>query len=181
MVEDNPKHNRQSTRLKGFDYTLPGAYFITILTFKRQMLFGEVSGGEMRLNEIGEIVHQEWLVTEKIRPYVSLDSFIIMPNHLHGIIFIQDVEATGRSPLPNTSQPHGPTPKSLGAIIAGFKSAATRSINVRRQTPGHPVWHRNYYDRIIQDEKELIKFRGYIEDNPIRWEHDKENPKNLSP
>ena len=178
MPPYNPKHHhRRSTRLKGYDYTLPGGYFVTILTSQREMLFGTVVNGEMQLNELGEIVNQEWLRTEEIRPYVSLDTFIIMPNHLHGINNLLDVRATGRSPLlPTEYSPPGPAPKSLGAIIAGFKAAATIRINKHRHTPSQSVWHRNYYDRIIRDDDELHKIRNYIVNNPLAWDDDEHNP-----
>ncbi len=95
-------HRRRSTRLQGYDYRNAGAYFISICTWQREILFGDVIDREIKLNELGEIVQDEWLRTEVIRPdRVSLDAFVIMPNHLHGIIFLHDVGATGRSPLQN--------------------------------------------------------------------------------
>jgi REP element-mobilizing transposase RayT len=186
MTSNQEFHNRRSTRLKGYDYTLPTAYFVTLVTWQRELLFGEIVDGDVRLNDIGEIVRYGWLWTEEIRrPEVSLDEFIIMPNHLHGIIVIHDlipspVGATRGSPLQKHEYPpRGPKPKSLGALIAGFKSSVTKRVNKHRNLPGHPIWQRNYFDRIIRDEEELNAVRKYIQSNPSHWEKDEENPANL--
>ena len=192
---NNPKpatQNRRSRRLKGYDYSSPGVYFVTIVTHARECLFGDVINGGMQLNEFGEIVRSEWQRTEQIRQNVKLDNLIIMPNHLHGIIFIYEplVGADGCPPYNTDGTPLSASgthscaplrrkPKSLGSIIAGFKSAGTAKINQQRGTPGAPVWQRNYYDRIIRDDGELDRARQYILDNPIKWELDRENPNNI--
>ncbi len=187
MKYDPEKRHRRSIRLKGYDYAQPGAYFVTICTQNRQCLFGNVVDGNMMLNRFGEIVWSEWFRTARIRPYVQLyeSEFVVMPNHVHGIIWIVDspnhdvntVGATGRSPLPDGPQyPRGPKSQSLGAIIAGFKSAVTRRINNMRGTPGTPVWQRNYYEHIVRDENELNRIREYINNNPLQWALDRENP-----
>ena len=131
----------------------------------------------------GKIIQSEWIKSSKIRKEIRLDHFIIMPNHIHGIIFIttqnhplrstdaNDVGATGRSPLPR-----GPKPKSLGSFVAGFKSIVTKRVNELRKTPGISVWQRNYYDHIIRNENELHLIRKYIVNNPAQWEYDRENP-----
>jgi REP element-mobilizing transposase RayT len=189
MTYDPTKHHRRSIRLKGYDYTQPGIYFITLVTFQRKLIFGDILDGVMRLNNIGRIVKAEWLRTTEIRPYVTLDEYVIMPNHIHGIIIINDnnspVGATGGSPLQtrqtDIKSPHGPAPQSLGAMIAGFKSAATRQLNRTRNTPGKPVWQRNYYDHIIRDEEEWDHIRKYIQANPSQWQTDRENPNTQSP
>jgi len=132
----------------------------------------------MRLNDIGQIVRDEWLKTPILRPEIELDEFVIMPDHFHAIIIITDgggglVGADGRPP--QTTQTAGNhsrlfrPPRSLGSLIAGYKSAVTTRINQRRETPAAPVWQRNYWERIIRDENELSQIRIYIRENPIRW------------
>jgi REP element-mobilizing transposase RayT len=182
MTFDPQKHHRRSIRLKGYDYTQPGAYFITVVTHDRQCLFGEIVDGEMRLNEFGEIVRAEWFQTAVVRPYVVLhpDEFVVMPNHAHGIIWIVDVGATRRvaPPPPRVAppsvaiHPRGPIPGSVGAIIGQFKSITTKRINALRNLVGQPVWQRNYYERIIRDERALNAIRRYILNNPANWTKD---------
>ena len=189
----------QSRRLQGYDYARPAAYFITACTHGRRCLFGEVVGGRMRLSDLGRIVEAEWRRSEAVRAEVVLDAFVVMPNHIHGIVVLVppdvdrddardprgyrvdgrlyadgDVASTGRSTLPVPQQP-GPPPRSLGAFMAGFKSAATRGINRQRGTPGEPVWQRNYFDRILRDEREWQACRRYIDENPMRWTEDRLN------
>ncbi len=180
MTPASPR--RRSIRLKDYDYAQPGAYFITIVTHHREMLFGRVVDGEMALNAYGEIVREEWFRSAEIRAEIELfpDEFVVMPNHIHGIVWIVEtgpVGATGRSPLPPHDQPpRGPTPRSLGSFIAGFKSAVTKRINALRNTPGAPVWQRNYYEHIIRTERALDAIRRYIAANPLRWHLDRYNP-----
>ena len=161
-------HRRRTIRLAGYDYTHPGAYFLTIDTWQYECLFGEIVNSMMILNEMGELVSEEWLKTPEIRREIQLDVFQIMPNHLHGIIIINDVGAHGRAPLPNGSQPIR-QPHSLGSFVAGFKSVTTKRINIFRDTPGAPVWQRNYYEHVIRSEDELEHIRQYILANPLNW------------
>jgi REP element-mobilizing transposase RayT len=186
----NPSHNpkqkhRRSTRLKGYDYTQPGAYFVTICTYQREPLFGQVITGQVELSEYGQIVQGEWLKSPAIREEIELDQFVIMPNHLHGIVNIVPVGAKGPlPPSPKTkdslhsskSSWQGPVPTSLGSFISGFKSAVTKQINQSRQTPGQPVWQRNYYEHIIRSDRALDAIRQYIDQNPARWDLDRYNP-----
>ena len=151
------------------------------------MLFGDVVDGSMQINEVGDIVHDEWLRSADMRPRLEIDTFVIMPNHIHGIVTIpdRDVGATCGRPLSDepssptratAGRPYGPASESIGAFIAGFKSAATRRINALRGSPGAPVWQRNYYEHIIRDEDEFERIRWYINDNPRRWAEDEYNP-----
>lgn len=156
---------------------------MTICTWQRECLFGEIVDGEMRLNESGNIVLAEWERTPEIRKEIELDIFVIMPNHFHGIVCIVDdgtVGATGRSPLQSQLRQPGPIPRSLGAFVAGFKSATTKQINIIRNNPGCPVWQRNYYERVLRNDDELTRAREYIVNNPLQWELDKENPVNCN-
>ena len=146
----------------------------------------------MHLNETGQIVRAEWMRSAEIRREISLDEFVVMPNHLHGIILIHagegigetdvvpgGVGATGRSPLRaarRCSSRPGPPLRSLGSLIGGFKSAATIRINALRETPGMTVWQRNYYEHVIRDDSELQRIREYVRQNPLQWTIDRENP-----
>lgn len=177
MTYEPDKHHRRSIRLKGYDYSEAGTYFVTVCSWKRDCLFGEISGGVMGLNEYGRIVEDEWRRSSTIRQEINLDEFVIMPNHIHGIVTIysngdRHVGANGRSPLRMK-------PKSISSFVAGFKSAVTKQINQIRNTPGTPVWQRNYYEHIIRNEKELEKIREYIQNNPLKWGLDENNPVNI--
>ena len=174
----NPEiHHRRSIRLQGYDYAQEGAYFLTVCTHERECLFGKITDGEMHLNDAGLIVAEEWLKTPVIRAEIELDEWVVMPNHFHGIAVITDAGATnrhgakkvkGRPPV----APAGPKPKSVGAMMSGFKSSVTGHVNAYRQTPGSEVWQRNYWDHIIRNETELTTLRKYIRTNPARWQQD---------
>lgn len=168
-------HRRRSLRLKGYDYAQAGAYFVTICTQNRACWFGEVVDGKMRLNVFGEIAREEWFRTGQIRPNVELDAFVIMPNHIHGIIVIRGNVGATRQVAP-TKHPAGPVSGSIGAIVGQFKSITAKRINELRGTPRVPVWQRNYYERIIRDELALARIREYIANNPRQWALDRENP-----
>ena len=163
--------------MKEYDYSQPGAYFITICVHKGMCLFGQIHDGEVRLNDMGQVVRLEWLRTEIVRPNVLLDEFVIMPNHLHGIIFFEEDAADARAThRVAPTKPCGPMAGTLGAIIAQLKSASAKQINDSRNTRGKQIWQRNYYEHVIRNEDELQRVRQYIIDNPIKWELDRENP-----
>ena len=179
MVESPNKH-RRSIRLKEYDYGQAGAYFVTLCTHHRECLFGEVVEGNVVLNEMGEIVEKEWRISANLRREIELDEFVVMPNHIHGIIAIRDhhpVGATGRSPL--HSKHRTLSPKSLGSFVAGFKSSVTKRINQLHGTPGHPVWQRNYYEHVVRNEIDLQEIREYIENNPVKWLEDENHPSKI--
>lgn len=192
MAYDSTKHHRRSIRLPTWDYRRFGAYYVTLCTQEHRCLFGHITDEQMHLNETGRIVDEEWRRSTDIRTEIELDAYVIMPNHVHGIVLIippgeemldahdyyAPVGATGRSPLPSDESVRkpGPPPRSLGAFIAGFKSAATRRINALRSTPGRPVWQRNYWERVVRNEREWDRFRRYIANNPSRWLQDKYHP-----
>ncbi len=169
-------HGRRSLRLRGYGYTEAGAYYVTVVTWKRASLFGEIVNSKMHLSEAGQNVAECWNAVPRHTPWVILDAFVVMPNHVHGIVFIakDPVGAQHAAPLQNGYR--GPRPHSLGAIVRSFKSAATRQMNLLRGTPGAPVWQRNYYEHVIRSEDELNRIRQYIEENPARWEEDEQNP-----
>jgi len=168
---DHPQ--RRSIRLKGYDYSSPGAYFVTVCEKKRRCMFGDVVDGEMRLSEYGRVVQECWEWLERRYQYVNLDQWVVMPNHIHGIIVIlnnREVTSRGGSRTAPTKR------KPLGRLIGAFKTISTKHINQLRGTPGVSLWQRNYYEHIIRDKSELDRIRHYIVDNPLKWEWDKYHP-----
>lgn len=134
----------------------------------------------MILNKFGRIVKDEWFKTAKIRGNVQLheDEFVVMPNHLHGIVWIV-AGATGPVAPTQNDLPHGPKPGSVGAIIGQFKSVTTKRFNQILHSPGASLWQRNYYEHIVRNDGELYAIRKYIRENPRKWELDQDNPVNL--
>jgi len=161
MHDELPR--RRSIRLKHYDYTQAGAYFVTICTHERRSLFGGIIDAQMRLGPIGKIITQEWAKSAEMRPDVELDAFVIMPNHLHGIVLL------GQSGAGAKARP-------LGAVMRGFKAAATGALAAAGHRLDHPLWQRNYYGHIIRSEESLEAIRAYIADNPARWAEDRQNP-----
>ncbi len=184
-------HQRTSIRLKDYDYSQPGAYFITLVTIGRDNLFGQINEGEMKSNRYGEIVQKTWSNLSHHYSHISLDGFVIMPNHVHGIIVINDDNSKGES-LKNVvasgidsqnpsnlrdeqkTRPRLPAGHGLSEIVRWFKSFSARSINNLRGQTGQPVWQRNYYEHIIRNQGEWDTIRAYIADNPRRWMEDHE-------
>lgn len=179
------KYDRQSIRLLDYDYAQEGAYFITLCIQDKKCLLGKIVDGTMRLNRYGQIVDEEWFKTAEIRPEIELGDYVIMPNHFHGIIHI--AKRRGDPPVAlNKSRkgdrrvaPTGPKPGSIGAIIAGFKSASSKKINVLRNTPNLRVWQRNYYEHVIRNDKDHCQIIEYITNNPQQWAEDSLYPDNL--
>lgn len=190
---DPEVHHRRSMRLTGYDYAHAGAYFVTICTYDRECLFGEIAHDEMALNAFGEIARTEWLKSSEIRAEIRLGAFVIMPNHFHGIVQVIDagrgkdrrgdrpVAPTKGAPTPRVNPTPGPKSKSIGAMVGGYKSAVTTRINTLRNNPGAPVWQRNYYEHIIRDEADYNRIVEYIAHNPQRWAEDSLNPAALAP
>lgn len=172
-----PHRNRRSIRLQGYDYSQAGAYFLTLCTQNREHLFGEIINGEMRLNEAGRMVADEWIKTAEIRAEIELDEWVVMPNHFHGILVLTtNVGAIHESPLHMTvSQRRN---MAVPKIIGRFKMVSSKRINKSRQTPGAKLWQRNYWEHIVRNESELNRIREYIHDNPTQWELDKLHPNN---
>jgi putative transposase len=164
-------HNRRSIRLKGYDYSREGMYFITICTHDRMCLFGKVENEEMNLNEYGKIAEKCFLAIPEHHPYAKLGPYIVMPNHIHCIIEIT-VGANNYSPLQTqTKRPIHGTSKTIGSIVRGFKIGVTKWF--RKNTDIHTVWQRNYYDHIIRNEKSYCRIADYIINNPLKWQDDK--------
>ncbi|MFA5374195.1 MAG: transposase [Dehalococcoidia bacterium] len=169
---DSDKHHRHSMRLQGYDYTREGAYFVTVGMRDRACLFGDISDGKMILNEAGMMAEKHWRDIPAHFPHIELDEFVVMPNHVHGIIVINCRGTACRAP---TAERFGkPVAGSVPTIIRSFKSAVTKWM--RQNTPVYNVWQRNYYEHIIRDDASLNLIRQYIMDNPSRWAEDEENP-----
>ncbi|MEQ9090551.1 MAG: transposase [Balneola sp.] len=180
-MRQNKLHDRQSMRLQGYDYSRPGFYFITICAQNMEHIFGDIIGGKMQLNECGEIAWHYWNTIENRYPNTHVDEFIIMPNHVHGIIEIVNenpfVGAIHESPLRteiNTELYRKNRRKMLiPKIIGWYKMNTAKQINQVRQTPGQKSWQRNYYDHIIRNEESLFHIREYIKHNPENWNKDR--------
>ena len=167
MGMTNPLRSRQSIWLKGYDYKRAGGYFVTICTWQRDSVFGNMFKNEMHLNDCGRIVEKAWLDLPHRYPLVELNEFIVMPDHFHGILFLIE------SPQELVAKQHG-----LPENVKGFKSQSAHQINPVQDTKGILVWQRGYYDRIIRNESEKELIRKYISSNPIQWGFDKEYPPN---
>lgn len=180
--------NRQSTRLKTYDYSLEGSYFITIVTQDRLHLFGKIENSQMILNKVGKIVEQEWKNSIQLRSNISLGEFIIMPDHMHMILTIDhQISNDKESKEWEHSNPKSPS-QTIGAIIRGFKGACTKKINLFYNSTGelqftptdelqfaptefykNKIWQRNYYDHIIRNQADYNRIEQYIIDNPQNW------------
>jgi putative transposase len=183
MPYDPDKHRRRSIRLAGYDYAGGGAYFITICAHRKEPLFGAFARGEIRLNAVGEIARDEWYRSAELRPEVLLDAFVVMPNHIHGIVALNGSVAGGeddraadlasggarRAPLRRPA-------RSLGAFVAGYKSRVTSRVRALTGDAQKPVWQRNYYEHIIRDDREADEIRLYVVNNVLMWADDAENP-----
>ena len=207
MNKYNPQiHHRRSIRLKGYDYGQPGAYFVTICTQGHVCLFGDVVDGEMVLNPFGHVVATYWTRIPHHFPRVQLGTWVVMPNHVHGIIIITDDDGVGgrgeaflQSSTPangvanaqtpgherpdgeclaptTATTPNGVPSGSLGVIIGNVKSITTRRINAMRRTPGADVWQRNYWEHIIRTQESHARIEDYILANPARWQTDQLHP-----
>ncbi|NJM41641.1 MAG: hypothetical protein HC853_13225 [Anaerolineae bacterium] len=193
MNSPTDKYHRRSIRLPDYDYAQSGAYFITICTQSRELLFGDVVNDGMVLSELGQMVEAHWQNISAHFDQLALDAFVVMPNHLHGILVLVDSgtpamerakhfgDATGQLGLHSRNasplrRGDGTQAGSVAAIVQNFKSVTTRKINQMRGLVGRTVWQRNYHERVIRDARELEAKRKYIADNPMQWALDAENP-----
>jgi putative transposase len=191
MIQKQPQfHHRRSVRLSGFDYSQEGGYFITIVTHDREPLFGEIVNGEMKLSKLGEIAREEWVVTATIRDNVELGEWVIMPDHLHGILFLFAHNTLGvsrsshtrtvcvrgaESTVPTQKESFGmPVSGSIPTIIRSYKAVVTKRINALRDTPLKKVWQRGFFDHVLADDRDYDALTEYILSNPERWGLDKD-------
>lgn len=151
---------RKSPRLKGYDYSQSGAYFVTICTHQRQYLFGDIQNDAMHRNDLGRIADEELLLLPKRWQTVDIDLYVVMPNHIHAIIVLDTAETDGKNAVPT-----------LGHVVGSYKAGVTR---LARRDGLHEglLWQTRYHDHIIRSEKSLNYIRQYVHHNPARWEED---------
>lgn len=194
-MTDRLIRHRRSLRLPGHNYASPGAYYVTICTHDRSCLFGDVIDREVHLSRWGEIAQGCWAAIPDHAPTVSLDVFVVMPNHVHGIIVIDvttvkshslpPIRAQHAAPLP-LLPPGSPSlrievvPGSLGAIVRSYKAAVTRQIKAQDRPDG-PIWQRNYYEHVVRDQSDLDRIHAYIDANPACWQDDQLHPAHSTP
>ena len=165
------KHSRRPNRLQDYDYSQTGYYLVTICARDRVNYFGGIEKGQMRLNEIGQIVTDCWWAIPEHFHNATLDEFVVMPNHIHGVVII-----VGNADL--RSLPHANRSKMyLSKIVHGFKSSVTRTV--RKRWGNHSFgWQKSFYDHVIRNDEDLYRVRAYIQNNPLDWELDKNNRAN---
>ncbi|MSQ26590.1 MAG: transposase [Dehalococcoidia bacterium] len=181
MLFDPERHHRRSVRLRNYDYRQAGAYFVTIVAKDRECLFGEVVEESIFLSVADRMVAAIWDGLPAHYPQVELDAFVVMPNHIHGIVVITNTDV---NTVPNVGAGLKPAlapnaRPALPGIVRALKTFSARRINAARNAPGTAVWQRGYHERISRDEPELDRIRRYIEGNPAQWETDEENPQRL--
>jgi REP-associated tyrosine transposase len=163
------QRRRNSLRAPGHDYRSANGYFVTLCSSDRRPVLGYVAGHVAHFSDLGLLVREEWLATARLRPYVALDEFIIMPDHLHGILWITREQELPSSELSASRL----RPGSLGAIVGQFKSRVTRrAVEVGLWNPGKPLWQRGFHDRMVRTDCALGRMRWYIQTNPLRWPPD---------
>ena len=184
-MDQSDTHHRHSMRLRDFDYSQVGAYFVTICTKNRQCIFGKIDQGMMQLNASGRVASAQWQQLSNRFKDLELGEWVIMPNHIHGILVITgrgEASLEKRSTSPDSIikdasplRPNGTVPGSLGAIIQNFKSITSRKISAQVRNVKGSVWQRNYYEHVIRNDRELRAISEYIYSNPQNWEKDTEN------
>ncbi|AFZ04451.1 transposase [Calothrix sp. PCC 6303] len=175
------KYRVESTRLPSRDYAANGLYFITICTDKRRHFFGNIQEFAMQLSDVGKIAEQFWLEIPNHFQHTNIDSFVIMPNHVHGIIIIDKLDndniVHSRNVPDESNQFGGLKPGSLQTIIHSYKSSVTRWCG--KNGYENFRWQPRFYENIIRADSSLDNVRKYINNNPIKWEYDKDNKPNL--
>ena len=176
-----PRPQRKSPRLQGYDYAQEGAYFVTICTYQRIHLFGDVVNGEMQFSDFGQIADSLWSTLPEHHPNVVLDAHVVMPNHMHGILFITNQQNSSQSSVgmrrasstASQNRPNSIRSRTLSAIIGAYKSAVTRTINQQMGILAPIIWQASFHDHIIRNEESLNHIREYVYNNPARWAEDR--------
>lgn len=178
VSHNSNKQKRRSIRLKDYDYSQAGGYFVTICTYNWRFLFGNITNEKMIVNNYGKIAIKCWNEILKHFRNIQLDEFVVMPNHVHGILMMIDCRGTACRAL-TVEQFGRPVKNSLPTIVRSFKSAVTNKINKMRGITGVSIWQRNYYEHVIRNNDKLYKIRQYIQNNPLKWHLDRENPERV--
>lgn len=202
MPNDYSKYRRQSFRLKGYDYRREGMYYVTICTKDRQHYFGQIQNGQSVLSDIGQIVLDNWFKIPQFSPHIVLDEFVVMPNHIHGILAIihpvpslpvplqvaslQCNDATGTNNPTGANDPTGnnhtknqfmasisPKSGSISRVLNSYKGACTKEIRLKHDAGFD--WQSKFHDHIIRNEDELHRIQRYIVHNPLNWDEDENN------
>jgi putative transposase len=175
MLEDGlGAHHRRPVRLKGYDYSTPGTYFVPVVTNGYKCIFGKIIDTEMHNNHLGEIVSACWFGIPDHFSGIEVEPFVLMPNHIHGIITILDDDRRGTIYRAPTKEEFGqPTVRSIPTIVRTFKAAVSRVAN--EDMGIKKIWQRNYYEHIIRNQMEMEQINDYIQTNPASWEKDPEN------
>jgi putative transposase len=182
MKSDPQEYHRRSIRLPEYDYSQAGAYFVTMVTSRRECLFGEIRDGKMNLNKAGQIVLDVWNSLPARYPMITLGTAVVMPNHFHGIIIVgaiheSPVGVIHELPLPDEPQSRAQRRRmTLPLVVGYFKMNSAKQINKLLNSTGVPVWQRNYYEHIIRNDDEHNCIHFYIESNIDNWSTDDENP-----
>jgi len=175
------KYRIESIRLKGYDYSSEGAYFITIVTKNREHFFGEIMDGKMILNGIGENAQKYWDEIPQHFSFIRLDEMVVMPNHIHGLLWIDKLGGIGCDVAYNVATGKtknkkmmeiSPKRGSISTVIRSYKSVVT---NKSRQINPKFAWQPRFHDHIIRNEKSLHNIRRYIRNNPVIWQRDRNN------
>jgi putative transposase len=183
---NKPYPQRKSPRKADYDYSLSGAYFVTICTHERALIFGDVVDDTMHHTELGQIAHNCWETVSEHFPHVRVESFVVMPNHVHAIIIIEDHNMVGTRHALSVDKkqyknkdgrffPSGVKSGSLGAIVGSYKSAVTKTANRTLFDPPSSLWQSRYHDHIIRNQKEFDMIFQYVLSNPSRWNEDRFN------
>ena len=186
MEKDSDIKNRISIRLKNYDYSLANGYFVTLCTYQRQSLFGNIENSQMILNEAGRMVEEEWIKTGHLRSYLDIHPYVVMPNHFHAIVIIhkaipQKETADTARRVPTVERKFGGLIEdSLSSIMGSFKSAVTKRIHENGKDNKEPVWQSRFYDHVIRNNHEYELISRYIYHNPGLWDHDDNNPDRIN-
>ena len=184
MLPDTLQSRRHSIRYPGYDYAQPGAYFVTIVTYHRECIFGQIVFKKIHLSPLGQIIGDLWEQIPMHFVNIEVEPFVIMPNHIHGIITIKDCRGTiYRAPTADNHHDYlerfgNPVPGSLSTIIRTYKAAVSRLAKKKLGITN--IWQRNYYEHIIRNQSEMEKIGQYILTNPDQWADDLENISELT-
>ena len=179
METQGNQRTRRSIRLPGFDYSNVGMYFVTVCAVQQRCIFGRIQGTGAILSPIGEIVEASWIDIPHHFPNVKIETFVVMPNHMHGILTIDSKlpDANCKDNCTASTELFGkPSAKSIPTIIRSFKSAATKRVRESRLPIMGSIWQRGYYERVLRDTQEYVEATNYILQNPARWVRNEENP-----
>jgi REP element-mobilizing transposase RayT len=172
----NQRRRRNSLRHPQFDYTSPGAYFVTICVAHRECLLGEVVDRNVQLTALGQIADATWPALLKRNPHVQLDEYMVMPNHVHALIWLRQSSVQATTAAVKQRAFADCVGGSLSVLVGAYKSSVTQQARAKRLLTAPALWQRNFYDNIVRNEEALAHIRNYIRTNPARWTNDQLHP-----